>query len=85
MNCNLTVPTIHLNGTSKDRLSDALCDAYDAINEAMKKLKATAPNGRDYYTQGAGALQKAENEHYSRMERLTSVMAELEQIAEAIA
>jgi hypothetical protein len=80
----LTLPTIHLNGTSKEQITEALCDAYSAINDALSKLKQTAPNGRDYYPQGSEALSNATNEHFSRMQRLTSVMQELEQIAEAL-
>ena len=39
----MQLPTIHLNGTSKERLIEALCNASDALNEAYAALKQTAP------------------------------------------
>lgn len=51
----------------------------------MGALANAAPNGRDYYPQGPGALKQAQEEHQNRMARLRSVYAELQQLAEAIA
>ena len=80
----LTVPTIHSNGTSKKSLLRALDDAGSSINDALDALRAASPHGRDYYPQGSGAIQKATAEHRSRVERLTSVMKELEWLAEKV-
>jgi hypothetical protein len=80
----MMVPTIHLNGTSRQELLDgyvvtlrAVCDAIDALSKAH-------PNGRDYYVQGPDATHKAKDEHRSRVHRLASVRDELAAIAEAI-
>jgi hypothetical protein len=80
----MTVPTIHLNGTSKARLIDALCNASDALNAAYAALRETAPNGRDYYPQGPAALPAATNEHLDRLRRLDAIKAEIDALAQAI-
>jgi len=80
----LTHPTIHMNGTSKKELLEALQTAYLAIGEAKKALAQTSPNGRDYYPSGPDAINKAQDEHFDRMARLISVQKELAEIAEGI-
>jgi ferredoxin-NADP reductase len=81
----LAIPTIHLNGTSREMLSDQLCEAYSAVRIAGDTLAKAAPNGRDYYPQGPEAFEQAVREHYARMAKLRDVMKEIETIAEAIA
>lgn len=76
----MTLPTIHLNGTSPERLVEALETAYDKLREAREALAETAPNGRDYYPQGPQALYAAQDEHLARDNKLQQVMAELEQM-----
>lgn len=80
----MVLPTIHLNGTSRERLLEPLNTAYDAINEAYTALKQCAPNGRDYYPQGQGAMDNAVKEHMARLQRLDDVSKELEAIINAI-
>lgn len=80
----MTIPTIHLNGTSAERLLDDINNAYSALTEALRAVAHTAPNGRDYYVQPAGSFEQAQNEHYSRIARLVAVQTELQQIAEGI-
>jgi hypothetical protein len=80
----MVYPTIHLNGTSKDALFEALSNACAAIREAEKALFETSPNARDYYPQGDGAYRQASNEYIARLERLGSVRVELYEILEAI-
>ena len=80
----LAVPTIHLNGTSKQELLDGYINALDALREAHKRLAATCPNGRDYYPQGSEAINVAMQNHEGRMARIKFVMDELQEIAEAI-
>jgi hypothetical protein len=78
-------PTIHLNGTSKDDLLEALMEANAAIRDAQKKLAETAPNGRDYYPQGPNVIYQAQDEHVARMNKLVEVERELSEIAEHLA
>ena len=82
-------PTIHLNGSSRENLLEGYQRAVDALDEAASALRATAPNGRDYYVQDGNfegqALGLATTEHRSRLERLESVAAELQELAEHVA
>jgi hypothetical protein len=77
----LTLPVIHMNGTSRERLMDAIEEAYSKVGDAMSALAQTAPNGRDYYPAGPEAFEKAIEEHMSRVARLQTVREELEFIA----
>lgn len=80
----MTVPTIHSNGTSKERLIEALCEATNKLREAFDAIRECAPNGRDHYVQGPAALGKAIDEHQSRLQRIDDVRKELDQLAIAI-
>lgn len=80
----MKTPTIHLNGTGRERLFEQTADALGALRAAMRALDEAAPNGRDYYPQGEGAYSEAAREHASRVARVREVAAELEQMAEAI-
>jgi hypothetical protein len=81
----MTVPTIHMNGTSRNRLLDDICEATDALERAYQAIKRCAPNGRDYYPQGPEALTTATNEHMDRLRKVEAVQSELNALAEAIA
>jgi hypothetical protein len=80
----MMIPTIHLNGTNKADLIEALCDAHTAVMEAQRKLANAAPNGRDYYVQSPQALYAAQDEHSARMQKLEDVKLDLEALCEAI-
>ena len=80
----MILPTIHLNGTSKSRLVESLCDASAAIEAAYRSLKQTAPNGRDYYPQGEKALEQATAEHFARLQKLDDVKQEVDRLTLAI-
>lgn len=82
----LAIPTVHLNGTSKEALLDQVYEAVEALHAAGRKLAAAAPNARDYYVQPneAQPFTRAQTEHYARMTKLKEVIAELEQIGEGI-
>jgi hypothetical protein len=81
---SLTIPTIHLNGSGRENLTENLEDAYEALDDAYKALRYTAPNGRDYYPQGAGVLERAAEEHMARLRKIHDVMAEIETVLKAI-
>lgn len=80
----LAVPTIHLNGTGKRALMAALEASHHAIGHALEAMGQTAPNGRDYYTQPAGALERAQLQHKDRLLAVLAVQAELYSVWEAI-
>lgn len=81
---NLSVPTIHLNGSAGGRLADALQEAMRGLHNAIELLAPTEPHGRDYYPQGPDAYSKARKEYLSRLERLQDVLRELSYIEERI-
>lgn len=81
---NVVTPIIHLNGTSKESLLEALENAYAAVREAMDKLRECAPNGRDYYPE-PGRMDKAVAQHRQRQEHLQAVYDSIEAEAYAIA
>ncbi len=80
----LTVPTVHLNGTSREALMDAYTQAHDRLSEAWLAVGETAPNARDYYVQGPGAYRAAVLEHSDRLDRLRAVRDEIGQILEGL-
>lgn len=80
----MQIPTIHLNGTSKEELVEALCNARAAIDDAITALRKTTPNGRDYYPQGPKATEWAVAEHSVRVHKLMEVRDEIEELAVAI-
>lgn len=80
----MITPHIHLNGTSADRLIEAAANAYDKLEEAYQALKETAPNGRDYYPLGDGAMKAAVEEHLDRLRKIDAVKDELQHIIDAI-
>jgi hypothetical protein len=81
---NLAIPTVHLNGTSRQELIDQLYVAVRALHEAGSALARAAPNARDYYVQNPLAFSLAQDQHYARMQKLRDITRELEQIAEAL-
>lgn len=81
---NLTTPTIHLNGTSRESLMDSLMNAGAAIKKAIRALQEAAPHGRDYYPQGPDVYRKAVAEYEERIDKLTSVVQDISIMLEAI-
>lgn len=80
----IAIPTVHMNGTSKQVLQDRLGNAIDAIHVAGNMLAAAYPNGRDYYPQGNDAIHEAMEQHDARMTKLREVAAELREILEGV-
>jgi hypothetical protein len=78
---NLTLPTVHLNGTSRQALLDGYTHALAAIQAAQQALQQAAPNGRDYYPQGNHTINRATEEHVDRLRRLESIQRELNALA----
>lgn len=80
----MMVPTVHLNGTSRNELIDRIRIAYDSLTAAINDLDKTRPNRRDYYPQGHEAIGKALDEHRDRIKRVTAVQDELIEIWEKL-
>lgn len=73
----VVAPIIHMNGSSKDRLIEALSNAYDKFSEAYDALRQCAPNGRDYYLED-GRFDKARDQHIRRLGAVAGVMESLD-------
>lgn len=71
-------PTIHLNGTPARVLLEERMEAASALRDAIAALCRAAPNGRDYYPQGPGAIDEATMEHRRRLRQLQDVLADLD-------
>ena len=79
VNVNYPLPTVHLNGTSKEKLlkdaeklHDALHHAYDLVSKAINDCEF---HGRDYYVQdppneAPSAFTKAQEERLKHMKNL---------------
>ena len=81
---DLTIPRVHLNGTSAIALISENVDAARAVHIALDALSGAAPNGRDFYPIGYDAFEKARTEHEARCKKLKSVVDELEEIIHGI-
>ncbi len=81
----LTKPTIHLNGTSAERLYNDLDEARRAARDLLRALEDCAPNARDYYPQGADAFSRARMEHQVRIEAVRQIQYELNELHEHVA
>ena len=80
----LTFPRVHLNGTDKDSLLRQQLDCMTALRQAHDVMAKNSLHSRDYYVIDDTAYLRARDEHLARMEAITNVIAEYEQIAEAI-
>jgi len=81
----IKIPTVHLNGTSKDELLRQIHDAHVAVQAALDALAKARPHGRDYYVQAVepgayDAYTLARNESQVREAKLSEVLDELQAI-----
>ena len=79
----LVAPTIHMNGTSKERLLEELNNCWSACDDAICAIRSAAPNGRDYYI-NPGSLEAALDQHLNRMKRVSDVQDELGKLIEMV-
>ena len=80
----VSLPTVHLNGTSRDTLLEGYIAALDALRLAREALQAAAPNARDYYVQAGDTFCLAQNQHFVRLARLRETLDELNTLAEHV-
>lgn len=59
---DLTLPTVHLNGTARERLFSDYNNAYRFLCVASDSFADIEFNARDYYVQGDNAFYKARTE-----------------------
>jgi hypothetical protein len=87
---DLVLPTIHLNGTGRQALVEQLTAALDGLENALEKLRAAAPHGRDYYPQDGDnppgtMLRQAQRQHDRWVNAVETTKADIQAIAETIA
>lgn len=80
----MMIPTVHLNGTSKEALVEQLCNVSNALEAVFQALRQATPNGRDYYPQGNTALEEALKEHFVRQNKVDALKKEIDALAEAV-
>ena len=70
----MTLPTVHLNGTSARELTEGYSNARLAMEKAITALAKVEFNARDYYVK-AGAWQAAQldrEQMFAEMRRITN-------------
>ena len=75
---NLTVPSVHLNGTGRKTLQEDYFRAYRALDEAIEAFYKIEFNARDYYIQEDGAFYKARTERDCELQRFAQIKEYLE-------
>ena len=78
----LTVPTVHLNGSGFKLLMEQYREAVEAVGNACEALPV--PHGRDYYVQADGTYKVARQQFQGQHAKLTEVLTELRTIAREI-
>lgn len=74
----LTLPSVHLNGTSRQTLLDGYTEAYRKLIEFRDAFNAIEHNARDYYVQGPDAYYKARDQRDAERQRIADLMRYLE-------
>lgn len=73
-----TLPTVHLNGTSRKMLSIDYGNAYEKLIEFREAFASIEFNARDYYVQGPSAFSQARTERDREFQRIGDLMSYLE-------
>jgi hypothetical protein len=75
---DLTLPSIHLNGTGRKMLTDDYGTAYRALQTAFRAFQSIEFNARDYYPQGGDAFAQARTQRDIQLHHLAEVRHYLE-------
>ena len=75
---DLTLPSIHLNGSGRRMLTEDYTTAYRAIQAAIRPFQSVEFNARDYYPQGADAFTRARRQRDVQLQHLAEVQHYLE-------
>jgi hypothetical protein len=75
---DLTLPSIHLNGTGRRMLTEDYTAAYHALQTAFRAFQSIEFNARDYYPQGADAFARARTQRDVQLHHLAEVQRYLE-------
>lgn len=81
----MLAPTIHTNGTPRERLLDGACEVVANLTMTLRSMTENGPNGRDYYPQGDKAMRQATAEWQALADKVREVRKEILALSEAIA
>jgi hypothetical protein len=81
----LSIPSIHMNGTSADTLCSEIREAHEALEKATVALSCMTVHGRDHYVKAdKESFSKAQAEHRARFVALEKIKTELMEIYQGI-
>ncbi len=80
----MNIPTVHLNGTSRNSLVQQRIDLIDALENVEKAIALAWPHGRDYYPQGPDALFVAQRAWTKRMNVINTLREEITEESQRI-
>lgn len=81
----ITLPTVNINGTSRDDLVAQYNAAAVAVHTAIAELHKIDVHGRDYPgLSGEHNAKRARAEHAARIAKLDSVLADLRAILDHV-
>lgn len=72
----IATPIVNINGADRESLKQQVLAAHDAVDEAIDKLLAMMPHGRDYQL-NPDDYARARSQHYDRIRALEAVKEEL--------
>lgn len=72
---DLTIPTVHLNGSGFKNLQSQYREALERLREARRAIPV--PHGRDYYVQDDGAYLRARKQFEAQIAKIGEVEEEL--------
>lgn len=72
---NLTIPTVHLNGSGFENLQSQYREALERLREARRAIPV--PHGRDYYVQDDGAYLRARKQFEAQLAKIEELEEEL--------
>jgi hypothetical protein len=81
----MMLPTVHLNGTSKNELEKQALEAAEALAASLDALYRMTPHDRDYYVQTPQAGQLARDEHQKRCHVVLEVLEDVQALQRALA
>lgn len=80
----VTIPTVHLNGDTREELVKQNMAVYRAAGKLLEALGEAGPNGRNFYVQGPQAMKHATDEHVARLAAVEKIQREMEEIVLAL-
>lgn len=74
----LTLPTVHLNGTSRKMLADGYHEAHRKALDLLEAFGSIEHNARDYYVQSPNAYSKSRAERDTQLDNIRGLITYLE-------